>query len=321
MSKSKSTTSESSSNRSQKTNKDVTLAKALLTEKGIVRSMFDFTSISQTYRILLTCKEMLAAEEEIFEGLKLPAVCNMDECNELSLYRAMVGTPESRWLQWVDTSEVEELFLPESVTDEEMFRMFGGGRFSELQTLNLSGCSNITDPSVMEVARRCSNLQTLNLEWCTNITDASVMEVARRCSNLQTLNLTCCSNITDASVMEVARRCSNLQTLTLYGCSNITDTSVMEVARRCSNLQSLNLGGYGSRITDASVMEVARGCSNLQTLNLQFCRNITDASVMEVARRCSNLQTLNLNSVFGDSNITSACKNALRQSHPKLQLH
>ena len=120
MSKSKSTTSESSSNRSQKTNKDVTLAKALLTEKGIVRSMFDFTSISQTYRILLTCKEMLAAEEEIFEGLKLPAVCNMDECNELSLYRAMVGTPESRWLQWVDTSEVEELILPESVTDEEM---------------------------------------------------------------------------------------------------------------------------------------------------------------------------------------------------------
>ena len=37
----------------------------------------------------------------------------------------------------------------------------------------------------------------------------------------------------------------------------------------------------------------------------------------KVARRCSNLQTLDL---YGCSKITSACKNTLRQSHPKLQL-
>ena len=122
---------------------------------------------------------------------------------------------------------------------------------------------------------------------CRNITDASVLEVARRCSNLQSLNLRSW-RITDASLMEVARRCSNLQTLDLSYCKNITDASLLEVARRCSNLQSLDLSYCGSRvnrrcrppahnITDASLMEVARRCSNLQSLNLHNCMNITDA--------------------------------------------
>ena len=48
----------------------------------------------------------------------------------------------------------------------------------------------------MEVARRCSNLQTLYLGYCWNITDASVMEVARGCPNLKSLNLNGCRNIT-----------------------------------------------------------------------------------------------------------------------------
>ena len=272
-----------------------TLTDIFLKEKGLFYILVPFTSVPHASRLMITCKELYTAEEVVLQ--KLPKVCDMTSSwngngNEFKLYGAIVvRAPNSRWLEWLNTSGVEELKLPTSVTDEEMLIMFSGERFSELQSLNLYCCSNITD--------------------------ASVMEVARRCSNLQSLNLYCCSNITDASMMEVARRCSNLQTLSLGGCSNITDTSVMEVARRCSKLQSLNHGGYGSRITDASVMEVARGCSNLHTLNLQFCRNITDASVMEVARRCSNLQTLNLGDCY---NITDACKNALRQSHPKLQL-
>jgi len=245
-----------------------TLAHVLLILKFLPRkfchSLVSFTSVPQTSRLLITCTELYTAKKVVLQ--KLPVVCDklvFDPFREFKLYRLTVRVPNSRWFEWLDTSGVEELKLPTSVKDEEMLIMFSGERFSELRTLNL---------------------------WCCfNITDASVLEVARRCSNLQTLNLCRCSNITDASVLEVARRCSNLQTLNLWGCSNITD---------------------------ASVLEVARGCSNLQTLNLSGCRNITDTSVLEVARRCSN-QTFYL---IGCSNITSACKNILRQSHPKLRL-
>ena len=209
----------------------LTLANALLKETGIARSLIPFTSVPQTYRLMMTCKELHAEGEKVFDHQKLPKVCDMRrEGNEFKLYRAMVGTLNSRWLEWFDTSGVEELKLPMmlpfyqkmSVTDEEMLIMFGGKRFSELRTLNLRGCFNITDTSVLEVARRCSNLQSLILRGCSNITNTSVLEVARRCLNLQTLNLWECRNIFDASVLEVARGCSNLQILDLTCCNNIT---------------------------------------------------------------------------------------------------
>ena len=72
----------------------------------------------------------------------------------------------------------------------------------------------------------------------------------------------------------------------------------------------------GDNVTDDDVVRVAREYSNLESLHLGWCSNITDASVLEVARRCSNLQTLDL----CGCDITSACKNALRQSHPQLDL-
>ena len=218
------------------------LVKALLKEKGILRKIVEITSVSQTLRLLMTCKELLVAEKDVFENHKLPVVCDMSsnwlsKGNEFKLYRAMVGTPNSRWLKWLDTSEVAELKLTRHVTDEEMLIMFSGEKFSNLRTLSLYECTRVTDASVLEVARRCSNLQTLNLYECMRITDASLLEVARRCSNIQWLDLTDCSNITDASVMEVARRCSNLQTLSLRRCWRITSVCKNALRQSHPNLE------------------------------------------------------------------------------------
>ena len=324
MSNKMSNKSDSNSNKAQKTNDEgdaasgstapPTLAKALVKEAGILRNLVKMTSMPQTFLLLTTCKELHTAEEEVFDKHKLPVVCDMYDDEGLKMYHAMVGVPNSRWLVWFDTSGVEELSLPESTTDEEMLILFSGGgkRFSKLQTLHLAHCSNITDASVLKVARRYSNLQSLDLEGCWNITDTSMSEVARRCSNLQSLDLTCCRNITDASLLEVARGCSNLQSLNLYMCQKITDVSLLEVARECSNLQFLNLTFCQNITGRGSFAEMGR----LQSLILRGCQNITDASVLELARGCSNLQSLNL----GYSRITSVCKGVLRQLHPKLQL-
>ena len=135
----------------------------------------------------------------------------------------------------------DECFKTNVVTDEWL-SFLEKKKFPNLNSLCFNWC-NITDVSLAGVGGQYSNLRSLNLSDCMNITDTSLREVARRCStNLQTLDLksgsyNSPSRITDASVLEVARQCSNLQTLNLGCCSKITDTSVMEVARRCSNLQ------------------------------------------------------------------------------------
>ena len=53
------------------------LVKALLKEKGILRKIVKITSVSQTLHLLMTCKELLVAEKDVFENHKLPAFMNI----------------------------------------------------------------------------------------------------------------------------------------------------------------------------------------------------------------------------------------------------
>ena len=283
---------------------------------AVMRTLVLLLTLKGVAPLVSISKEIYMAKIILFQAPK--EWINNDEVR--MMFSAMLGTTESEWKRRIDTSLVETLMLGVNRENERhktniviltWFRSLEN-KFPNLLSLNLTGCINLTDASVSEVARRCSKLHTLNLRGCYNITDASVLEVARQGSNLQSLNLAGC-NITDASVVAVARGCSNLQSLGIRTCRNITDASVSEVARRCSNLHTLdlNMGFQGNNnITDLSVLEVARHCSNLQTLNLGSCRRITDLSVMEVVRRCLNIQSLLL---YNCPHITSACKNTLRQ--------
>ena len=243
---SKSTTSESSSNKAQKTNANAapTLDNALLKETGIIRSLVSFTTVTQTLRLLAASKNFHAVNNaDVFRNYKLPTVCHMisswrGPSEEFKMYRAMVRTPNSQWLEWLDTSGVKELKMPPGITDEEMLIIFDNKRFSKLQTLNLCNCRNITGASLAQVTKNCSNLQSLDLSWCRNIT---LSEVGIGYANLQLINLAGCINITDASVSEIARHCLNLQSLDLYCCIKITDVSLREISSGCPNLQSLDL--------------------------------------------------------------------------------
>ena len=283
---------------------------------AVMRTLVLLLTFKGVAPLVIISKEIYSAKIILFQAPK--EWINNDEVR--MMFSAMLGTTNSQWKRRIDTSLVETLMLGVNRENERhktniviltWFRSLEN-KFPNLLSLNLTGCINLTDASVSEVARRCSKLHTLNLRGCYNITDASVLEVARQGSNLQSLNLAGC-NITDASVVAVARGCSNLQSLGIRTCRNITDASVSEVARRCLNLHTLdlNMGFQGNNnITDLSVLEVARHCSNLQTLNLGSCRRITDLSVMEVVRRCLNIQSLLL---YNCPHITSACKNTLRQ--------
>ena len=186
---------------------NTTLTDVLLTELGIIRTMVRLTSVPQASILLGTCKELHAAEEDVFRKFKLPTKINMsgrrnygEKSNYLGdgikLFCAMVRTSESRWLEWLDASGVEELSLPTSVTDEEMLRLFDGVRFSKLRVLDLAGSSLLTGAGLVVVGSGCSHLEELYLTDCTNLTDVGVAEFGKGCPNLYHLGLEGCPNIT-----------------------------------------------------------------------------------------------------------------------------
>ena len=130
----------------QQTNRPIAVD-VLLKSPVFLRTLMDFTSVPQIFCLILTCKDLHAVEKNIFCNYIpyckytgngrycLPAVCNMRSRDGFKLYRSIVGTPNSRWIEWLDTSRVKELILPKSMTNEEVQRLFGVQSFPGLNSL------------------------------------------------------------------------------------------------------------------------------------------------------------------------------------------
>ena len=50
------------------------------------------------------------------------------------------------------------------------------------------------------LGRGCGQLQSINLTRCTNVTDAGVSALGRGCGQLQRINLSGCYEVTDVGV-------------------------------------------------------------------------------------------------------------------------
>ena len=62
--------------------------------------------------------------------------------------------------------------------------MTGG---TQLQSLDMSHCYNITDAGIRALATGCTQLHTLDISWCHNITDEG-WEIAQRICKTNYLN-------------------------------------------------------------------------------------------------------------------------------------
>ena len=171
-----------------------------------IKKLVELLTIEKMSSLLTACKEIYQATEIIL--YYAPKVWDNDT-EVRKMFVAMTEAPNSRWMtSWIDTRKVEQMALGytcyqstsfESVVTDERFKRFIG-QFPRLTSINLSGCKEITDVSVIEIAKGCSQLTSINLSRCFNTTDASVIEIAKGCSQLTSMNLEYCSNITDTTL-------------------------------------------------------------------------------------------------------------------------
>ena len=73
---------------------------------------------------------------------------------------------------------------------------------------------------IIGVFTSCSQLQTVYLRRCVNITDVAIAALTEHCTHLEHLNLCGCVNVTDVSLHLLAKSCRFLQSL------NISKTKV-----------------------------------------------------------------------------------------------
>lgn len=120
---------------------------------------------------------------------------------------------------------------------------------------------------------RFQHLQSLSLSGCTDISDSGLAYLQSYGSNLQNLSLDCCSNVTDDGLSLVARGCPSLMVISLYRCLNVTDIGLVTLANSCLSLKHVNLS-YCSQLSDKGLKALTQRCRQLQEVKISHCSGI-----------------------------------------------
>jgi F-box/leucine-rich repeat protein 2/20 len=102
---------------------------------------------------------------------------------------------------------------------------------SELQILEVAGCSFMSDYGFREIAKHCRQLRKLDLEECVQVTDISLQCFGDFLPQLGVIILSCCDKITDQGFMALSMGCPLLSHIEVDGCSQLTDETIEHFKR------------------------------------------------------------------------------------------
>lgn len=120
---------------------------------------------------------------------------------------------------------------------------------------------------------RFQRLDSITLTGCTELPDLALTQLQFYGFNLKTLSLDCCFGITDDGLAMVAKGCPSLVTISLYRC-NITDVGLEILAKSCFHLENVNLS-YCVLVSDRGIRAFSRYCHRLRAMTVSYCRGIT----------------------------------------------
>ncbi|XP_065272878.1 uncharacterized protein LOC135888994 [Emys orbicularis] len=162
-------------------------------------------------------------------------------CKELTDW-GLLGVEEPREEPWLMPNlEQDPKVLSDSARNESQKQHQASLQaLEQLQELDLMACSKLTDRSISKVIR-FPTLRRLSLSLLPEITNASLVAVARGCQSLEQLSMSHCGKLTDKGFLEAASSLRRLQHLVISGCSQLTRQTLMAISRECRQLKSLDV--------------------------------------------------------------------------------
>jgi F-box and leucine-rich repeat protein GRR1 len=98
-----------------------------------------------------------------------------------------------------------------------------------LETLYLSGVHDTSDRTLVLLAANAINLQGLNITNCTHVTDVGVLELTTKSLPLNWLVLNGIAGLTDPSISAIAKTCSRLVELEICNLPLLTPVAVRDI--------------------------------------------------------------------------------------------
>ncbi|CAL9197586.1 unnamed protein product [Musa hybrid cultivar] len=161
-------------------------------------------------------------------------------------------------------SKLQEIDLYRSIgiTDTGVMAIARG--FPLLQTINLAYCTGITDDSLRSLSK-CSNLYTLEIRGCPQVSSLGLATIAVGCQKLTNLDIKKCYHVNDAGILFLACFSQNLRQINLSYCS-VTDVGLLALAS-VSCLQNMTILHLG-RLTPSGLAAALLACGGLTKVKL-----------------------------------------------------
>lgn len=219
---------------------------------------------------------------------------------------------------------------------------------SRLQGINLGGCKLVTDEGITQLATHCTLLRRVKLAGL-QVTNQSVIHLARQCPLLLEMDLNGCTAISNDAIRELwtcsghvrelklgligaaltddafpvpadpqlrmitspngsqspplilppetglttTRSFEHLRILDLTGCTSLTDAAVEGIISVAPKIRNLVLAKC-TLLTDNAIASVCKLGRYLHYLHLGHVSLITDRAVIQLARTCTRLRYVDL---------------------------
>lgn len=115
-------------------------------------------------------------------------------------------------------SNLKSLDLSEllAVTDEIIEEL--GNICSSLEDVCFSHCK-LTDDGIKDFCSKCKTLQSVNLSGCQDISDDSIITLSTNCASLKKVQLSWCVKLTEKSLDALVMNCHNLTSVDMSQCA------------------------------------------------------------------------------------------------------
>eukprot|EP01034_Spumella_vulgaris_P022494 gene22494-28622_t len=101
-----------------------------------------------------------------------------------------------------------------------------------LRALQISGCSAISDSSILQLASQCTDITSLDVSGCDNVSDDSMQLVAWHCTRLRHLDVSR-TGISEDTLHDLCQACPPLVSLAVSDC--------LEILNRCEEVSLMKI--------------------------------------------------------------------------------
>ncbi|KAI0082534.1 RNI-like protein [Panus rudis PR-1116 ss-1] len=164
---------------------------------------------------------------------------------------------------------------------------------SSLREIDLSGCQQITNLSIFELASQATSLEVVKLNHVVTLTDPSISALALSLPHLITLELSHLPFITASSVRDIWTFARTLRKLKLARCPQITDKGFPSISTEPS-ADMHRFAGSWLDILPPLILPSHHILEDLRTLDLSFCYKLTDQAIAGIVRHAPKIQQLYL---------------------------